>query len=175
MRRLPQQGSQKIVFEASWGLYQKTVILKKLLNPEILLHREMQSFPLSTNEHPNIIKTYTLSNRSETFLVEDKIRTLDDTWTSHGTEETALLIHDIAAALCYLDDKGLVHGDIKPDNIGLDQRRFVLLDFGICRPASEFVGAYAATGSLRTRAPSYCSRALAIPSQLMFGHSVPPS
>ena len=48
---------------------------------------------------------------------------------------------------------GLVHGDIKPDNIGKKEGRFVLLDFGICRSAEKFTADTTATGSLRTRAP----------------------
>jgi serine/threonine protein kinase len=46
----------------------------------------------------------------------------------------------------------LVHGDVKLDNIGYYRGHFVLLDFGICRPAGQFATA-TQTGSLRTRAP----------------------
>jgi serine/threonine protein kinase len=156
LRRLPRKGSQKIVFEASWSLYQKTVILKKLLSPEGILWREMNSSPL-INEHPNIIKTYTLWNQSpkkEIFLVEDKLqRVLSDSSRTSGTAETALLLHDVASALSHLKTKEYVHGDVKPDNVGFDEDHFVLLDFGICRPAKDFEGAKSATGSLRTRSP----------------------
>lgn len=151
LRRLPSKGSQKIVFEASWGLTQKTVILKKLIAGD--LQRELLSHPL-TNEHRNIIRTYTVSNDSEVFLVEEKIETLHDKWRSHGIEETALFLHDIGSALCCLMDRGYVHGDIKPDNVGIDcERRFVLLDFGVCRRAGSATATKSATGSLRTRAP----------------------
>lgn len=47
----------------------------------------------------------------------------------------------------------MVHGDIKPDNIGKRGPRYILLDFGICRPIADFVADTTATGSLRTRAP----------------------
>src|SRR6266496_718051 len=138
MRRLPKKGSQKVVFEASWSLYQKTVILKKPLSPESVLRREMNSSPL-INEHPNIIKTYILWNgKKEIFLVEDKLqKVLNDEYRTTGTAETALLVHDIASALAHLKAKNYVHGDVKPDNVGFDDDHFVLLDFGICRPANE--------------------------------------
>ena len=151
LRRLPSKGSQKIVFEASWGLYQKTVILKKLIAGD--LQRELQSHPL-TNEHRNIVKTYTVSNDKETFLVEEKLEVLNDSWRSQGTEETALFLHDIGSALGFLRDRGWVHGDIKPDNVGIDRdRRFILLDFGVCRRADAAAACRSATGSLRTRSP----------------------
>ncbi|MBM4033526.1 MAG: hypothetical protein FJ291_17325 [Planctomycetes bacterium] len=153
LRRLPRQGSQKIVFEASWGLRQKTIILKRLLVKD-RLSRELHSHPLE-NVHPNIIKTYTLRNRSgEDFLVEERLQTvLNDQWRSNGAEQTALLLHDIGSALAYLEGRQLVHGDVKPDNVGLDSGRFILLDFGVCRQAADLVLKTSATGSLRTRAP----------------------
>lgn len=150
--RLPKTGSQKIVFRANWKLQQRTVILKKLLSN--VLQREMRSHPLSAN-HPNIIKTYPAQNaKSEQFVIEELLdEVLSDDWKPRGIEHTALLLHDIASALKYIDEQGLIHGDVKPDNIGFHGSRFILLDFGICRPAREFTPETSATGSLRTRAP----------------------
>lgn len=151
VRRLPIRGSQKIVFEASWGLHQRTVILKQLIVGD--LQRELETHPL-TNEHRNIVKTYTVSNDTEVFLVEEMLETLDDKWRSGGIEQTALFLHDVGAALCFLKDCGLVHGDIKPDNVGIDrEHRFILLDFGVCRRMDTVGTGKSATGSLRTRAP----------------------
>lgn len=55
-----------------------------------------------------------------------------------SVEVAALLIEDIADALAYAHSLGVVHRDIKPDNIFLaedddDGLRAVLLDFGIAR------------------------------------------
>lgn len=150
--RLPRTGSQKIVFRASWKLQERPVVLKKLLSN--VLQRELQSHPLSAN-HPNIIKTYTASNaKGERFLIEEFLdEVLGDRWVPGGVEDTALLLHDIGAALAFIKAQGLIHGDVKPDNIGRHAGRFILLDFGICRPATDFSFDASATGSLRTRAP----------------------
>jgi len=78
---------------------------------------------------------------------------LSDGWRSLGVQEAANLLHNIADALAFMHERALVHGDIKPDNIGRDGGAYILLDFGICRLASEFVKEATATGSLRTRAP----------------------
>jgi len=158
IRALPRKGSQKIVFLASWRLRQREVILKKVIGPPEsvarILAREELPHPL-TMAHPNIIETHRLKNRkNEVFLVEQRLPdVLDDKWSSRGIHEAANLLFDIAKATKYLHDNQLVHGDIKPDNIGRRGDTYVLLDFGICRLASEFTIDTTPTGSLRTRAP----------------------
>lgn len=106
-------------------------------------------------EHRNIIETHFLSNsKGETFLVERRLpEVLYDNWRSRGVEEAANLLRDIASALAFLQQKRFVHGDIKPDNIGFEDGRYILLDFGICRSEEEFSENSTPTGSLRTRAP----------------------
>ena len=116
--------------------------------------RELRSNPL-TLKHPNIIETHLLRNaKNESFLVEQWIPdVLRDDWLCEGIEEAANLLYNLADAVAFLHNEGLVHGDIKPDNIGKQNDAFILLDFGICRPVEEFTGEATATGSLRTRAP----------------------
>src|SRR5262249_33780923 len=88
-------------------------------------------------------------------LVEEKLPSvLDDGWRASGVYESANLLHDVAQALSYLHEElRLVHGDVKPDNIGRRDGLFILLDFGVCRPECKFTTEVKATGSLRTRAP----------------------
>jgi serine/threonine protein kinase len=158
IRALPRKGSQKMVFEATWRLRQREVILKKIIGkPESIariLAREELPHPL-TLAHANIIETHRLRNRNgEVFLVEQKLDdVLDDGKRSGGILEAANLLYDIGKAVMYLHDNNLVHGDIKPDNIGRKGDRYILLDFGICRPANEYTSDVTPTGSLRTRAP----------------------
>ncbi len=157
VRLLPRTGSQKLVFEARWRPAQRRVALKRLTGPlldaERVRERESNSHPLSTR-HPNIIETYPVTNKkNETFLVEEWLDALNDDWNPSGNQETANLLYSLARAVEYVHQLGLVHGDIKPDNIGKKEGRFVLLDFGICRSAEKFTADTTATGSLRTRAP----------------------
>ena len=47
-------------------------------------------------------------------------------------EELWQLIHDVASGLAYLHDQDIIHQDIKPDNILIDNKgNYVITDFGI--------------------------------------------
>lgn len=156
IRRLSTAGSQKLVFLANWHIEQREIALKRFIDPTTakpIVDRELHAHALS-NRHPNIIVTHLLHNRDgEPFLAEERLHhLLSDDWQSKGFAEAANLLYDIALALEFLKQKDLVHGDIKPDNIGNADGRFILLDFGICRQLENFAPDEA-TGSIRTRAP----------------------
>jgi serine/threonine protein kinase len=157
-KRLPKTGSQKQVFLAQWRTNRRRVVLKKILGPtevvERIRERESKSHPLSLEgPHENIVPSYVLRNRKgEPFLVEQEVKVLDDSWEPKGYQEVANVFFDIAKAVRYLNEQDLVHSDIKPDNIGWDQR-FVLLDFGICRSVHDYSPETTPSGSLRTRPP----------------------
>lgn len=158
IRVLSRAGSQKLVFLATWRLTQRQVVLKKLTGkPDVvdkIIARELQSHPLART-HENIIETHCLKNeKGELFLVEKCLQVLlNDVWNAGGIYEASNLFYDIAKAIKFLHEQDLVHGDIKPDNIGKDGEDYILLDFGICRLKKDFVTDATATGSLRTRAP----------------------
>jgi len=61
-------------------------------------------------------------------------------------EETRRLAADLLSALEHAHERGIVHRDVKPDNIVLSGRGAVLLDFGIAR-AVETIGAEQLTRS----------------------------
>src|SRR6266545_5017094 len=75
LRRLPHAGSQKVVYEATWRIGERTVpvALKQLrAAARDALTRELLAHPLSLS-HPNIVRTYSLQNAEvppEDFLVE---------------------------------------------------------------------------------------------------------
>jgi serine/threonine-protein kinase len=63
-----------------------------------------------------------------------------------GVEETRRLAADLLSALAHAHERGIVHRDVKPENIVLSAAGAVLLDFGIAR-AVETIGAEQLTRS----------------------------
>jgi tRNA A-37 threonylcarbamoyl transferase component Bud32/tetratricopeptide (TPR) repeat protein len=55
-------------------------------------------------------------------------------------QEAVRLLRDVADALAHAHEKGVVHRDIKPDNVLLSGRHALVTDFGVAKAVSEATG-----------------------------------
>lgn len=100
---------------------------------------------VSSLNHGNIVRVLNYGEEKGTyyivmeFLTGPDLRNLLKAQERLGLEECLPLLRDVASALDYAHQRGLVHRDIKPSNVMLDSTsqpvRAVLTDFGIAKIA----------------------------------------
>jgi eukaryotic-like serine/threonine-protein kinase len=71
-------------------------------------------------------------------------------------DEVVRIGRAVASALAYAHGQGVVHRDIKPDNIMLEDQRVLVADFGLARAVSESHQRLTATGAV-VGTPTYMS------------------
>ena len=104
-------------------------------------------------DHPNIIPIYRVSAGGELLWYSMKLlegKSLDTILKERERlefEETVAILDQVADALDYAHDHGVIHRDVKPGNIVLDERgRVTVTDFGIAKEIQE--GSFSASGHL---------------------------
>ncbi len=149
----------------------KRHIAIKVLPPELAFQSAIKTRFLREAEtaaqlsHPNIVPIYSVDElEGLVFFVmayisgDNLAKRLHDTGVL-ATDDVRRITREVADALAYAHERGVVHRDIKPDNILLDAStgRTMVTDFGIARAASEGdVGRLTATG-VAIGTPAYMS------------------
>lgn len=148
------QGGMGIVYLArrADGAFQKQVAVKiirqNLATPSFLARFQREREILARLEHPNIARLLDggTTPNGLAYLVMEYIQgePLLEYADSRSLPYDARLglLSEIAAAVDYAHEQGVIHRDLKPSNIFVDRRGHVkLLDFGIAawqqRPAAE--------------------------------------
>jgi tRNA A-37 threonylcarbamoyl transferase component Bud32 len=89
--------------------------------------------------HPNIVPVYEAGKDGDTYYIASAFidgRTLEDAMAQRTFDfrQATKLVMDLAGALHYAHQRGVVHRDIKPANIMLDaQGDPLVMDFGLAR------------------------------------------
>ena len=141
------RGGMAEVFKA-WDTQRATYLALKVLRQDlsrdlVFLRRfQREAHTLAKLQHPNIVRFYGIeADHLTVFMLMDFIEgsTLqDEIFLSKGQPLAQdfmwLVLQSMCSALHYAHSMGLVHCDIKPGNIMINQHSEVLLtDFGIAR------------------------------------------
>ena len=163
------RGGMGVVYRAKDRRLKRTVAIK-VLPPELAFRSEIKTRFLREAEtaaqlnHPNIVDIYAVDEAEGiVFFVMAYITgdNLAKRLHEHGTlsvDETRRMLRDVADALAYAHERGVIHRDIKPDNILIDAQsgRPMVTDFGIARAVSEGDSRLTATG-IAIGTPTYMS------------------
>jgi eukaryotic-like serine/threonine-protein kinase len=163
------RGGMGVVYRAKDRRLKRTVAIK-VLPPELAFRSEIKTRFLREAEtaaqlnHPNIVDIYAVDEAEGivffvmAYITGDNLaKRLHD----HGAlsvDETRRTLRDVADALAYAHERGVVHRDIKPDNILIDAEsgRPMVTDFGIARAVSDGDSRLTATG-IAIGTPTYMS------------------
>ncbi len=163
------RGGMGVVYRAKDRRLKRTVALK-VLPPELAFRSDIKTRFLREAEtaaqlnHPNIVDIYAVDEAEGivyfvmAYITGDNLaKRLHD----HGAlsfDETRRTLRDVADALAYAHERGVVHRDIKPDNILIDAQsgRPMVTDFGIARAISDSDSRLTATG-IAIGTPTYMS------------------
>lgn len=164
------RGGMGIVYRARDRRLKRTVAIK-VLPPELAFRAEIRTRFLREAEtaaqlsHPNIVPIYSVDERDGIVyfvmaLVEGE--NLAARLHEHGAldpAEARRIMLEVARALAYAHERGVVHRDIKPDNILLQSAdgRVMVTDFGIARAVSEGADARLTATGMAIGTPAYMS------------------
>ena len=163
------RGGAGIVYRAIDRRLKRNVALK-ILPPDLAFRSDIRERFLREAEtaaqlnHPNIVPIFSVDEREglawfvmalvDGGSIADRVR--DRGALSY--DEVRRILREVADALGYAHERGVVHRDIKPDNILVDSQtgRALVSDFGIARATTEGESRLTATGTA-IGTPSYMS------------------
>ena len=162
------RGGMAVVYRAMDLRLRRKVALK-VLPPEFAFREDVrrrfqrEAEMAARLSHPNIVPIYAVDERGGIVyfvmaLVEgESLATLLARTPRLPVPAARRILHDVADALYYAHQHGVIHRDIKPDNILLDSEsgRPMVSDFGIAR-AAETDGQLTVTG-VAVGTPAYMS------------------
>jgi serine/threonine-protein kinase len=175
------RGGMAIVYRATDLRLRRDVAIK-VLPPEMAFRADVRRRFLREAEtaaqldHPNIVPIYSVDERGGLVyfvmaLVDGENLSARLARSRPAIEETRGILRDVADALTYAHSRGVIHRDIKPDNIIIrrEDGRALVTDFGIAR-AAEADSHLTATG-VAVGTPAYMSPEQALGEREVDGRS----
>ena len=164
------RGGFGVVYRAKDRRLKRTVAIK-ILPPELAFRSEIKTRFLREAEtaaqlnHPNIVPIYSVDEAegivyfAMAYVAGDNLaKRLHDKGVL-TVDETRRILRDVADALAYAHERGVIHRDIKPDNILLDAEsgRPMVTDFGIARAVSDGGDSRLTATGMAIGTPAYMS------------------
>ena len=164
------QGGMAVVYLARDQKHDRPVAIK-LLRPEIVAGAGAQRFLLEIQilarlQHPHILALLDSGTTDEPsprpFYVMPYVdgETLRQRLVREGPlplAEALRLVREIGEALHYAHGQGLIHRDVKPENVLLSQGHALVADFGIARAAGVAAGERLTQVGVGMGTPAYMS------------------
>ena len=161
------RGGMAVVYKAYDTVLQRTVALKVLLpllaaNKDFTKRFRREAITAANLRHQNIVVIYDVgSHENFQYIVMEYLQgpTLQQEIQQKGAipiTRVISILGQLAEALDYAHQEGLVHRDVKPANIIIgDQDSVTLTDFGLVKAAksAETTGEGAAIGTLKYMSP----------------------
>jgi serine/threonine protein kinase len=161
------RGGMAVVYRVYDNVLQRTVALKVLLphlaaNAEFTRRFEREAITAANLRHPNIVIIYDVgSHESFQYIVMEYLDgpTLQQEIQKEGSlpiNRVIPIIGQLASALDYAHQQGLVHRDVKPANVLVGARDHITLtDFGLVKAAHmvKITGEGMASGTLKYMSP----------------------
>jgi serine/threonine protein kinase len=156
------RGGMATVYKAHHTRLDRDVAIKVLHShlaeaQDFLGRFEREGKAVAALRHPHIIQAYDFDVEGDLYFlvmeyvdgqsVEERLKDLAQRGERMPLNEAAGILHQVAEALDYAHQQGMLHRDLKPSNVLLDRRgRAFLGDFGIARMLSGTQ--YTSTGEL---------------------------
>jgi serine/threonine protein kinase len=117
------------------------VLPPELASDKICVERFLREARVAAQlEHPNIIDIYDVGQKNKYYyfvmpcMPGPTLRQLLGDWKRFTPKEALAILGQLADALDYAHSQGLIHRDVKPDNVIFDEKgQAVLTDFGLAR------------------------------------------
>jgi len=143
------QGGMSAVYKATDPNLRRVVAIKMIHphlsnNPEFVRRFEDEAAAVAQMRHPNIVQVFDFNHDGDVYYMvleflpgetlQERLVRLNQKGRQMGLGEAVNFVAQVADALQYAHERGIIHRDIKPANIMLDiYGKANLMDFGIAR------------------------------------------
>jgi len=160
-------GGMATVYLARDIKHDREVALK-VLRPELAATLGPDRFPreiriLAKLQHPNVLPLHDSGESSGIlyyvmpYVEGESLRQKLDRDGQLPVHDAVRILREVADALAYAHQHGVLHRDIKPDNVMLSGRHALVTDFGVAKAVSDAGGEKLTTVGVAVGTPTYMS------------------